>query len=344
MNILKKLLVQFFSFEDMENIRSMIAGALFHSGAGWLIARLVGKKGAVILVYHSVDGEGVFWDNVIKTKVFETQLNYLAKHRTVVSLSDILVKKRAGQPIPEDWVAITFDDGYKDYILNAEPLLRRHNFPATIFLCSSTFLPQAELFFDKLNRVIITTQKDSIRVSFSGHNQYYNLQSQKHRRDVILKLALVLRELPANLRVGFLEHLSALCEVPMKGEKEDYYLTTEDLLRLDSLTCIGSHSVSHPNLASLDEGELRDELQVSKSTLQNLVGDKQLINLFAYPFGKPWSFNGRVKKGLVECGYQCAVTTYPRSLSISDDMYELPRIGAGNSITKFKLNLLGVKI
>ena len=186
----------------------MIAWILFHSGAGWVISRFSGKKGAVILVYHSVGGEGVFWDNVIKTKVFESQLNYLSKKRTVVRLGDIVERKRAGKSIPEDWVAITFDDGYKDYILNAEPLLRQHNYPTTIFLCSSTFSPQSELFFDKLNRIIITTQKDSIKVDFSQHHKYYDLKSQKQRRDVILKLALVLRELPANLRMGFLENLS----------------------------------------------------------------------------------------------------------------------------------------
>ena len=238
----------------------------------------------------------VFWDNVIDTKVFENQLQYLAKNRTVVSLTDIVEKKLSGELIPKDWVAITFDDGYKDYALNAAPLLRQYNFPSTVFICSSTFSQNAELFFDQLNRVISKTQMDSIKVDFAGHIQNYGLQSAKQKHDSILKLALILREFPSNIQIECLEYLSDQCNVPIACEKADYYLSEADIKKLDSLTSIGSRSVSHPNLASLDIEELIAELQVSKFTLQNIVGDKQKINLFAYPFGNPGLLMTRLRK------------------------------------------------
>jgi len=344
MRTIKKILTNIFSFEDLGTIRSIVAWILLHSGLGTILTYLFGNKGAIILVYHSVGGKDVFWDNVIDEKVFEKQLKYLAKNRTVVSLNDIVQKKLSGESIPKDWAAITFDDGYKDYALNAVPILRQYNYPATVFICSSTFSPNTEIFSDKLNRIISNTKKESIKCDFPGHIQSYALKTDKQKRDAILKLALALRELSSELRTKYLEYLTDHCEVQLKPKNESCYLSKTEILQFDHLTSIGSHSVSHANLASLSKDGLIAELNESKKILQEIVGDKQVINLFAYPFGKLWSYNDKVKKALQKTKYNCAVTTTSKCLNDSNDIYELPRIGAGNSMSRFKLNLHGLNI
>jgi peptidoglycan/xylan/chitin deacetylase (PgdA/CDA1 family) len=83
--------------------------------------------GAAILTYHSIDTTG----SVISTapQTFRSQMRFLAENRTpVVDLE--AVQKHPGA------VAITFDDGFRNFYEEAFPVLQRYGFPATVFVVS----------------------------------------------------------------------------------------------------------------------------------------------------------------------------------------------------------------
>src|SRR4051794_26912253 len=63
---------------------------------------------------------------------FEHQMEYLARHRRVVPLSELSCADSGG-PIR---VAITFDDGYRSVVTHAVPVLERHGFSATLFVAT----------------------------------------------------------------------------------------------------------------------------------------------------------------------------------------------------------------
>lgn len=80
---------------------------------------------SVILTYHSVDESG----SVISTSpaLFESQMRWLASSGLpVVPLRSVLRQPGA--------VALTFDDGYRNFFTAAWPVLRRFGFPATVFV------------------------------------------------------------------------------------------------------------------------------------------------------------------------------------------------------------------
>lgn len=66
---------------------------------------------------------------------------------------------------------------------------------------------------------------------------------------------------------------------------------------------IGSHTVTHPDLRTLDPQSLRDELIRSREALEQLVGAP--VSTFAYPHG--W-FDRTVHDAVVAAGYRCAVS------------------------------------
>ncbi|MCG2700216.1 polysaccharide deacetylase family protein, partial [Candidatus Parcubacteria bacterium] len=65
----------------------------------------------------------------------ETQMKYLKNNNyNVIKLSDLIDILKYNNKIPKKIVVLTFDDGYNDNYTNVFPILKKYNFPATIFL------------------------------------------------------------------------------------------------------------------------------------------------------------------------------------------------------------------
>ena len=60
---------------------------------------------------------------------------------------DLIVNKKR---IPHKTVSITFDDGYKNNYLCAYPILKKYNFPATIFIITSVVGEDEYLSWDEI--------------------------------------------------------------------------------------------------------------------------------------------------------------------------------------------------
>ncbi|MGC2112452.1 MAG: polysaccharide deacetylase family protein [Candidatus Korobacteraceae bacterium] len=94
----------------------------------------------VILTYHSIS-EGPS-PTQISAELFAEQMQWLHDNTRVAPLSEVVAALLSHTRLPERTVALTFDDGYRDFYFSAAPLLRRLKMPATIFLptglCSAT--------------------------------------------------------------------------------------------------------------------------------------------------------------------------------------------------------------
>lgn len=88
---------------------------------------------ASILMYHSISNNGILF--TVTEKDFERQMKYLKdKKYNVIKLVELMEKLKKGEKIPPKTVVLTFDDAYRDNYLNAFPLLKKYNIPATIFI------------------------------------------------------------------------------------------------------------------------------------------------------------------------------------------------------------------
>ena len=84
---------------------------------------------------------------------------------------------------------------------------------------------------------------------------------------------------------------------------------------------IGSHTVIHKWLPTLDKEALKKELSGSKITLEEGLGKK--VNLLCYPMG---GVNEDVEKAARDAGYAGAVGTHPRRFKPNDDPYAIKRL------------------
>lgn len=88
-----------------------------------------------ILMYHHIDERWQEWKLSVSPASFARQMEFLKAHRyNVISLSEYLELLKNKKPMPRKSVVITFDDGYDNNFTEAFPVLKKINFPATIFV------------------------------------------------------------------------------------------------------------------------------------------------------------------------------------------------------------------
>ena len=133
-------------------------------------------EGAVVLMYHSIGNNREFF--TVSEEEFGRQMKYLRDHEfNVVSLIELVGILKNNLPIPEKTIAITFDDGYEDNLLVAQPILSEYNFPATIFVSTAnmgeTILGRRETELKIVSAEEIKEVDRSGLIDFESHSNYH---------------------------------------------------------------------------------------------------------------------------------------------------------------------------
>ncbi len=84
---------------------------------------------------------------------------------------------------------------------------------------------------------------------------------------------------------------------------------------------IEAHSLTHPDLPQLSDGQLYNEVAGSKKTLESRLGVP--IHFFAYPYG---SYNGRVIDAVAAAGYRGGIAAWGGGYWTPDQRWTEPRI------------------
>lgn len=111
-------------------IRRLVLSVLY--GIAVIMRWLKENPDPAVLVYHSIDMDKWFFS--VTPAMFDHQMKYLRSFCNPVSLSDIVDSLKNNSRLPPRSVAITFDDGYEDFIYRALPILEKYHIPATLFV------------------------------------------------------------------------------------------------------------------------------------------------------------------------------------------------------------------
>ena len=88
-----------------------------------------------ILTYHSIDRLGLITS--VHPDRFAAQMAFFAEHQyQMLTMGEVVDLLNSARPIPPRCAALTFDDGYRSVYTEALGHLRRHSFPATVFVTS----------------------------------------------------------------------------------------------------------------------------------------------------------------------------------------------------------------
>ncbi|MER3428827.1 MAG: hypothetical protein C4334_12170 [Pyrinomonas sp.] len=113
------------------------------------------KRQALILVYHRIgDSGGDPWKLSVSPSHFKEHLEVLRRFYRTASLRQIISDLQRGR-LKRQCVVITFDDGYRDNLIQAKPLLERYDVPATVFVISGFIGQSGEAWWDELEKLLL---------------------------------------------------------------------------------------------------------------------------------------------------------------------------------------------
>jgi peptidoglycan/xylan/chitin deacetylase (PgdA/CDA1 family) len=262
----------------------------------------------------------------------------------IVSLDDALAELQKGETDSAPFVALTFDDGYRDLAERALPVLERHSAPFVAYVTSGFAEGSARLWwveieeaFRRLDRIDViaggcrlnapcATAADK-NAAFS--ELYWLLRAGDE--DELLRVALALC---AEARIHPCKLTADMC-LDWKGLEP---------LAKHELATIGAHSVTHARLAKLDADAAIKEMKESRAAIARELGVE--ARHFCYPVGDATSAGRRefdLSRGL---GFASAVTTRAGMLfpEHAEHLHALPRLsvnGRHQSLQEFDILLSG---
>ena len=315
------------------------AAGLYHARLIRPISRAVGyarrRPAFPILTYHRVNDERDPFFPSVPTDVFEQQMGYVATTYRVLTVEDLAERMGRGS-LPRNALAITFDDGYRDNLTHAAPILARYGLPATIFLATG-FIGTAEVaWFDRVALAFKLTKAEAFSAPWG---ETLSLHSHAERLRAVERLLGYLKRLTDDdLRRTLDQALEVLGVTDKQGFK-NLMLTWDDVHALAGLGfSIGAHTVNHPILSRVSPERAWTEILGSRTTIESACGRPP--RAFAYPNGGPGDFTETVKRLVRQAGFTCAVTTLFGLNTPETPLYELRRGGPWEShLPTFALKL-----
>ena len=249
---------------------------------------------AAILLYHRVASPASDrWRMAVSPERFAEQLEVIAARFVPLRLEE-LVKRLAQDAAPEGAVAITFDDGYRDVLMAAKPLLEQRGVPATVFTVSGYIDSGRAFWWDVLEQLA-----PSLPEGYDAWHAKLQALSERERR-------------------------AALDELTVSQPAIEPQSLSADELRLlaeGGLVEIGAHTVTHAALTQLTAEEQLAEMRSSKERLEELVGVS--VEGFSYPYGIHDAGTADRARA-VGFGYACTSVRQP--VTGGDDRFALPRL------------------
>jgi phosphatidylinositol alpha-1,6-mannosyltransferase len=300
------------------------AGNGLRSGLTRGLLSLMSPAGATgrlsILMFHKIP---VLSDPLVRDEMnlgrFERILDFLVDHANVLPLSEAVVAMRQGA-LPARTVALTFDDGYAEWIDNVSPALRKRKLPATFFVTTDT-LGGEPLWHERITSAVRALPDSGVILPY-GFGNYGDLRSADTRSLLVSALQERFKYAPLPERLAAIEQLEAQACRPLALPKRFDAGSVRDLHSQGFE--IGAHTVHHPILNECTAAQARNEIGGSREQLEAIIGGR--IESFAYPNGRPGEDYSAAHVAMVKaCGYTNAVTTSGGAASASSDMFQLPR-------------------
>jgi len=294
-------------------------------------------KGAILVYHRVVKDEEIEEDLELGLTVscsnFEKHIKEIKSKYKICSMDEFI--KNLKKKTNEFMVAITFDDGYKDNLYQALPILTKHEVPASIYVTTRFLNEEVDIWWYELGEVIQNRKE----INFEYQRKKFNflLDNKKRKFLAYQNLMKLFKSIKIDAQNELIEKIT---NTKKRKNYSDICLNSEEILMLEKnpLITISSHGHNHQNLKILNYEEVKYEITKSLEVLENIINRK--VKHFAYPFGGKDQVSTREYNLIEDMNFDSAVigSVYP----IKDcNFFSLPRIYVGkNTCEKTLINHL----
>ena len=304
---------------------------LYFTGSHVALRPFIGGVGSIVTLHHVRPARmGAYQPNRLLevTPEFLTDVVVRLRRTKVdfVSLDEMHRRLVAGD-FRRRFVCFTFDDGYRDNLRYAYPILKKYGVPFAIYIPTSFPDRFGELWWLALEAVI--ARHDRIGMVINNRDHRFDCRRPREKTEVFEAIYWWLRGLRAESELRQAVHdLCGRYGVDMAAFCRELCMTWDELAKLaaDPLVTIGAHTVNHMMVKKLPDEIAASEMRMSASVIEAALGKRPMH--LAYPVGDASSAGPRDFRLAAELGFATAVTTRPGVLypQHRDHLTALPRI------------------
>jgi len=320
--------------------KTWIKQSLVSSGTLKWAAR-VRPHGAAVLMYHSVlDDPDEQWLALggigHSTKIFRQQMEAVARRYHPISLDDLLTFVQGGKELPPRSVVVTFDDGYADNLDVAVPILSELGVPATFYITVGCVDTGRVPWPSQLRYSFFLTSAASWQ---QKGGKLWRLYDKQSRNQAFLQACDDCAKLSCEAQHRFVSRVQSELNAAIPDSIPTKMMSWDQVRALRKKGhIVGSHTMTHPNMAYVPADDARRELLHSKEKLDAEMPEP--VVHFSYPCPALWPhWNSQTLAMSKEIGYQTAVTTEGGMVRKKDDPLCLHRMRPSKNLQELLWNL-----
>ncbi len=321
-------------------IRAGLEG-LYFSGAHVALRPFLQGVGAILTLHHvRPSRSGSYQPNrllEVSPGFFAAVIRKLQRSGLDIVSLDEMYRRLTQRDFKRRFVCLTFDDGYRDNLQWAYPILKKHEVPFALYVPTSFPDRIGEIWWVALERVV--ANNDRIGLYIDGRERRLDCARPDEKKNIYEQLYWWLRsfETEDELR-AVVRDLAARYGIDMAALCDELCMSWEDIAELsrDPLVTIGAHTVNHYMLKKTPDRVARSEMEMSRAVIESAIGIRP--EHFAYPVGDPSSAGAREFAIAAELGFKTAVTTQPGVLfrEHRNHLTALPRISLNGEFQQLR--------
>ena len=269
-------------------LTDLIKQGLYKSRVMDLYHRLRNRDALTVIMYHRVlSPTDPRWatcdpDYTISDALFASTVRFFKRHYNIVSIDDVLTAHAGRQRLPPRALLITFDDGWKDNVDYALPILQRENAPALLFTVADAVNRNEPFFQEQLIAAwrmqrLSNDDLHEMAASADAPDTHRSNEGLSLLRILIAALEMLSPQRRANILSPYAMQLA---------ESTRHMVTADELKQLRAgAIAVGLHGKTHtPMTRAVD---VDAELGEARNVVAQLLNvDKAQLNTLSFPHGR----------------------------------------------------------
>lgn len=271
-----------------------------------------------------INRSNLYWNEHMKVspEFLKNFLGVQRKQYDFISLDDVAILSRSKQKLKKKFIAMTFDDGYRDNYEYALPVFDEMCIPFTVYVTNSFPDRTAFLWWYILEDIL----QQNKQITLSDGRQF-ECETKEEKEKVFLSLRQLVIDLNQDKLPDGFRQLFCKYKIDDTSYNDKLCLSWSMIQEMsNSKYCtIAAHTMNHKALNKLPEDKLDYEIVQAKRILEEYI--KKPVQHFSYPFGTPNEVGNRDIAFVKECGFSTACYAFGGCVTKKNmcNPLELPR-------------------